>query len=140
MKVLIYSGMFLALTTTVCAGDMLGERLLKILSEKPKQPSSESFDVNSPFGHAQMDSSVEGASSILGGVSSDPVLASEENLLDGATPASPVSEKFKEQEVIDDQQYGALSGTGPNEDESTRYKTDLDLKLGKVKPEAKVLD
>ncbi len=140
MKVLIYSGMFLSLTTAVYAGDMLGDnRLLKILAglEKANQPSNESFNDENPLGHAEVQPSVEGASSVLVGGDSGSV--SEENILGDANTASPVLGELSKQESLEDQKFGALSGTGPNEDESL-LKSPLDSKMGKVKPEAKVLD
>ncbi len=132
--------MFLSLTATVYAGDIMGDRLLRILAEvqKPSQTPSENFNVDNPFGHAEIKPGVKDATSAL--VGDDSAIIAEENILGNATPESPVQNVLSMQEGIDDQQYGVLSGTGPNEDESTRYKAELDSKLSNVKPEVKVLD
>ncbi len=143
MKVLIYSGLFVALTTAVYAGSMPAEGpLFRILAglDKPNQPTNENFDVNNPLGHAKVTPEVGDASSVLGGVSSDQVLASEENILDGATTASPVLTELSERESKEDLNFGPLAGTGPNEDESTVYKAGLDSKLGNLNQAAEVLN
>ena len=142
MNVLIYSGLFVALTTAVYAGSMPAEgALFRILAglDKPNQPTNENFDVNNPLGHAEVKPSVGGASSVLVGDDSAGV-SSEENILGDATPANPVLNELGKQESLDDQNFGPLAGIGSKEDESTVYKTELDSKLGNLNQAAEVLN
>ena len=141
MKVLVYSGMLVAFTANVCASDMLGDaRLMRILAglDKANQTSSESFNVDNPLGHAEVKPGVGDASSVL--VGGDYGSVSEENILGDASPANSVLGELGKQESLEDQNFGTLSGTGPNEDEATRYKAELDSRLANVSPEAKVLE
>lgn len=145
MKVLIYSSFFAAITSTVYADTVDANNiimknrlsLMGILAGLDNEVSNESFNVDNPLGHAEVKPGVGDASSILVGGDSGSV--SEENILGDASPANPVLGEFGKQESLEDQNFGALSGTGPNEDEATRYKAELDSRLAKVSP-AKVLD
>jgi hypothetical protein len=49
-----------------------------------------------------------------------------------------VRKEFATQEALDDQKYGALSDTSPNQDESN-MKNDLDLKMLNPNPQTSVI-
>jgi hypothetical protein len=147
MKVFSYIGMVVFSGSMLCAGDLAGDPLLKILRDAQQVHtelgSNESFNTDNPLDHAEPSSSVGEFDTILSGVTggSSDLDDSGGGILVDATPRSEVRAELKKEEVVEDlAKHITTSEPVLNEDESN-LKNDLDLKIhNKNEEAAKILD
>ncbi len=147
MKVFSYISMVVVSGSMLCAGDLVGDPLLKILRDAQQvhteQGSNESFNTDNPLDHAEPSSSVGEFDAVLSGVTggSSDLDDSGGGILVDATPRSEVRNELQKEETVEDfTKHIITAEPGLNQDESN-LKNDLDLKMDNKNEEAaRILD